>query len=269
MLPKRLLVLTFFAAFVVMPTCGLHAQWVQTSEPGGNILGLTGNDRILFADSYELKGLFRSQDNGRSWVECDSGLPSEIVNTSETYGKILLKDTNLFLEINSNRIYCSIDAGTGWSEASDGLDSVFLIHDLKATARGLCIATNSGIYISTDNGLIWTPGTLRAETYTLATIGHTIFTTDGNVVSLSTDDGANWTSTNSQGIHGKGIWLLGMLGSYLFASTDSGIFRSLDSGNHWNDLNYSIAEYPHNFFNTKVIYLLQLEQVFFYRMILE
>ncbi len=90
-------------------------------------------------------------------------------------------------------------------------------------------------------------------------------TTDGNAIyavtfpsgiKKSTDDGANWAPANSGITETSGntfVQSVGKNGSYLFAGTQSGIYRSNNGGSSWTNVNGTLTAsnlvYAHKFFH--------------------
>ncbi len=89
--------------------------------------------------------------------------------------------------------------------------------------------TEGGVYVSTNNGSIWTPannGLTNMNIYSLATVDSNIFAgTNGGGIFMSTNNGANWTSINT----GLGIsWVYSLtLGNFnIYAGTiGEGVYR--------------------------------------------
>ena len=72
------------------------------------------------------------------WVEC-----------------IVLKDSNLFVGIQSHGVFRSTDSGMTWKPASLGLGGLF-VGSLAVSGSNLIAGTvDSGVYVSTNNGATW------------------------------------------------------------------------------------------------------------------
>jgi ligand-binding sensor domain-containing protein len=125
-----------------------------------------------------------------------------------------------------------------------------LITCLKASGTNLFAGTIDGVYLSTNNGLSWKdineglPRQIFDDTTKyvgigcLALIGQNLFVgTLGGGVFLSTNNGTNWNEVNS----GLPTYYSGdidvksfaVIGSRLFAATNSGVFLSTNNGTHW------------------------------------
>ncbi len=95
--------------------------------------------------------------------------------------------------------------------------------------------TGGGVYLSTNNGLIWTLTSLSNQSvYSLAVNGNNIFAgTVSNGVYLSTNSGTNWTQTS---LNNQTIYKLAVNGNNIFAGTynpNNGLFLSTDNGATW------------------------------------
>jgi len=122
----------------------------------------------------------------------------------------------------------SDDNSESWFDAGVSLGTVlsFAVNGTNLFAGG-----GDGLFVSTDNGENWTAagsgleGTVRS----LAVSGPNLFAGtdkwpgDGGVF-LSTNNGTSWTAVNT-GLARTAVNSLAVKDSYLFAGTDSGIWR--------------------------------------------
>jgi photosystem II stability/assembly factor-like uncharacterized protein len=103
-------------------------------------------DGVLFVGTAQ--GLFRSADNGNSWMESNPILPvsSGVVN------KILVKD-NMVFALTDRFLFSSANNGASWTRLGSSIPAdatTFLFYkDI------IFVNTNRGIYSSTDNGRTW------------------------------------------------------------------------------------------------------------------
>ena len=94
--------------------------------------------------------------------------------------------------------------------------------------------TESGkIFLSTNGGASWEPKGVPcgSPVYSFAAIGSSVFagTWNGGIY-LSTDNGANWSQVNSSI---KCTQTLAVIGSNLFAGSNTGVYLSTDNGTGW------------------------------------
>ncbi len=136
-------------------------------------------------------------------------------------------------------IFVSKDSGRTWLPINKGLPISFTG---GITAMGSIFFTSAGssLYSSSDHGEQWNyvaelPTTLTSSW--IQSIGSNLYAVvDTGLYSvttnlfLSTDTGRTWKTLESDL---PGIYLLFSYGAYLLAGTDSGVFRSIDSGFTW------------------------------------
>ena len=109
---------------------------------------------------------------------------------------------------------------------------------------------NIGIYRSIDHGLTWSmvhpvplSGFAAPVLHSLLISGNRAFAGIGNYVLSSTNDGLTWGDSvhlNCSLIYSIAISPSQSGNAYLFAGTDSGVFRSSDNGAHWTAANYRL-----------------------------
>jgi photosystem II stability/assembly factor-like uncharacterized protein len=100
--------------------------------------------------------------------------------------------------------------------------------------------TNAGIYISTNNGIDWSPsnaGLTNSYTYALVLIGNNLFAATNDGIYHSTNNGMVWTAVYSGGVHA-----LAVSGANIIAAPDNGIYISTNNGLSWTDLNFNIHD---------------------------
>ncbi|MDO9257562.1 MAG: hypothetical protein Q7U54_18740 [Bacteroidales bacterium] len=103
-------------------------------------------------------------------------------------------------------------------------------------AKIFAIAGNTGIVVSTDNGLTWQASNNGLTNMNLGTLSvgksGNIYACGTNAVFVSTDQGLNWTSLKNNLPDATFMHLIETVGK-LFVSSNSGLFRSSDNGQAW------------------------------------
>lgn len=95
------------------------------------------------------EGIFRSENNGASWIEVDNGLTNLNIYGLASIG------TNLFagaFQDSTGGIFISTNNGTNWSAANSGLRMINLFY---ANGSNLFAGINIGVFLSTNNGRSW------------------------------------------------------------------------------------------------------------------
>ena len=120
-----------------------------------------------------------------------------------------------------------------WVKTS--LDSID-VRALVVSGNKLFAGTESGVYLTTNNGTNWTkanaglPANKSVRSFAFNTIN--IFAATDTGVYASTNDGTSWNSA-SIGLTNLNVSALAVYGSNIFAGTAGGIFVSINNGTNW------------------------------------
>lgn len=222
-----------------------QAQWVQTNGPIiNNVVSIAANGNTIIA-GIGSNGFYRSTDNCESWSRLLS-LPLGAIN-------LFAKDGNYFT-IDDSSIMRSTDNGTTWGIIDSGLSNISISY-LVGNDSELVAATDSGVFLSSNNGFAWTAMSLPIDRSLLGGIvisdasagidsikmiveyNSLIFDT----IYVSRDNGKSWTTRNPiiQGtpvpiiIHGNSILAFppSYIGPCTLISTDLGASWSPGSSN--------------------------------------
>ena len=220
---------------------------------------------VLYAITSDL-GVFKF--DGANWVAMNTGLPNMVSQGGRL--RVDPKNTNgLYLGLATRGIYYSAYGGTTWTAINNGLAGNALhIRDVWVTASFAVIATDGGIYKSTDGGANWaklpftamspgsvelpadhvvidpTNGNIYAAVYQADALG-TTYPASG--VWKSADGGATWT----QSLAGKRAHEIKVTrtaaGVTLYAgvwddgTTLGGAFQSTDEAATWTAINTGLT----------------------------
>jgi len=111
------------------------------------------------------------------------------------------------------------------------------VSSFAISGSNIFAGTNSGIFLSTDNGASWTSAS-SGEGYgvhSLTVSGSDIYAaTYFGGVFLSTNNGMNWTGISAGRLPDSNVTTVAVNGSYIFAGTDTdGVFLSTNNGTTW------------------------------------
>jgi hypothetical protein len=142
-------------------------EWVPASEgiQNKNILSLGGDleAKILYAGSgaydeeksffQEVPCLYKSMDQGRTWIPCDEGIPDGTLVFTITVNPG--RPERIYLGT-SDGIYRSTDAGRQWSRMEQGLPKALNVFDIKMARMPdgkdvVYAATAVGVFMTTDD----------------------------------------------------------------------------------------------------------------------
>ncbi|WP_440221786.1 WD40/YVTN/BNR-like repeat-containing protein [Dokdonella sp. MW10] len=185
-------------------------SWSTTGPYGGNVITLTSYEAApstLFSASSG--GTFRSVNGGSSWQRIEIGLPP---STYPSDMAVATEAPVLYLASGA-RVFRSGNAGDLWVPLA-GLPAdtyVYKIGVRRGASNSVALATNSGIFTSTNGGSSWTgpaagTGGIYFENIAYAADG-TLYSTrpysdpaifGGALVVRSLDAGVTWAATPTQ-----------------------------------------------------------------------
>ncbi|MEO6324322.1 MAG: hypothetical protein ABIT01_07725 [Thermoanaerobaculia bacterium] len=130
----------------------------------------------------------------------------------------------------------STDGGVSFQLSNSGMPDVG-VNSFSVTASGAILAgmqLAGGLFRSTDVGLSWTaivyPGSSTNTVAAAPSVSGTFYVASNNSIGATTDGGASWMERD------LGFYVVDLLptsATNVLAGTDSGVFRSTDSGANW------------------------------------
>jgi len=244
--------------------------------------------QTLYASSYP-GGIFKSENQGDSWIECNFGLPSFEIQDPirQGYYAFSIAPTNtdvLYLGLYGIGVYKSTDGGNTWrpihgiSQVMRGKGITSIIVD-STNSEHVFVATEEGIYFTEDGGSNWSDNNSGLATTDVRVLANDrtnkIYAgTKGYELCNFDPNDSMWHQMSGFGKFGTfwPIWNNRPLYQYtslLFHPSDpnviyfgtfpSGIFKSSDGGQTWREKNvgwkndgvFSLVFHPKN---TDIIY---------------
>lgn len=182
---KQLLILLSAITFSISS----YSQWTQTSGPtGGNTIQLTSVSDYLFVNG-EVGGIFRSADNGATWVAVNNGLPDYPHCYSFT-----AQGDSIYAAIYGNGLFYSNDFGENWVAINNGIETI-TTYSIAVKGSYIFLGwSEGGIYVSSDHGSTWAHrnGPVSGQVTSLAISNGTLFASATSIYK-SDDKGATWT----------------------------------------------------------------------------
>lgn len=135
-----------------------------------------------------------------------------------------------------NGVYVSADTGTTWSTANTGLPANLNVWNILVQNRNVLISTDSGIYLTVNNGLNWEQAGMkgvRVKSLTCYNAGDTIFWYAGTEkgIYISKNNRLSWSI---YALSGSGVSTLFSWGIALYAGmTDGGLEYSTNYRRIW------------------------------------
>ena len=166
-------------------------------------------------------GIYRSPDNGTTWIHVRNGPSGCRVNAFAARGREVLAAT-------ASGIFSSSDNGVNWKRTVVGL-SWYDVKTLVSAGQDFFAGlAQGGVVRSTDNGATWTPvnrGLPDAAVVFLAAAPRALFASvPGRGVFMTTDRGAMWVHV-SRDLPDSGVAALAVSGTYLFVGAGSDVWK--------------------------------------------
>ncbi len=222
-----------FTIFALVSILGLKvkAQWIETScSYGAYCFAVNGNN--IFAGTFE--GVYLSSNNGNTWTAMNTGIPAN------TWIKSLaVKGDTIFAgavgDYGGYGVYLSLNNGGSWTAMNTGLadTSVFA---LAIKGDTIFAGTDSGLYLSSNNGQLWSATGLTGYWIAaLAISGNNIFAATHNGVYLSTNNGSSWTAKNTGLTDSTNVDVLAISDTNIYAGAccAGGVYISSNNGSNW------------------------------------
>ena len=241
---------------------GATGPWEKTAGPPGlqtNVIFEANN--IVYAGT-EMQGVYKSTDNGLSWVAANAGIERASISDIIASGPNLLAAAKSSCPIYLN-IFKSTDNGATWSGTSGlggNVVNSFAIKGGTVWAFFFALPNDSGIARSTDNGNTWqvVPSIITDAGESIVS-DNAIIVAEDNFIWRSTDDGASWDVVEQFALTGIGSFA--KTGTKLFGAARTGIQTSTDNGASWTFEPFSNGAYSFSS-NGNTIYLGSNSKVF-------
>jgi photosystem II stability/assembly factor-like uncharacterized protein len=268
------------------------AQWVQTNGPyGGQINSLVSIGSYIFTCAGGT--VLYSTNNGTAWnatgltngsvgtianegnkliaigseifISVDEGVHWSLTGSSVPWINLQVlaaSNTALFVSANDGLVshlgyslYRSTDDGANWTSVSSGLANAGVNAIAFNGDANIYAGTNSGVYISTNNGGSWKSAGLENTNILAISVisngigGTSIFAAARSGVFHSTNGGASWSSVNA-GLSDTVVTALSVYPKatgtpVILAGTQGGrVFLSNNNGDNWTDVSNGLIVGP-------------------------
>lgn len=203
-------------------------SWASLGLSNEYIFTVVFNGSDIYAGARS--GLYRSTDNGLTWIAVAEGLQQS------TYTLLITPTVWLKTGYYSWGIYRSTDLGATWTNCPNTPNQLVQF----ALVNNTLIASSQGVYRSTDDGLNWEFDWENAMSlrliWDLAVRNDILYAASGTQVFVSPDAGLTWTEM-SAGLKGGHVERFTNYGTYLLASTVSGIAVLPENATAWTPIN--------------------------------
>ena len=199
--------------------------WLQTNLKDVDVRALCASEGILYAGTWG-NGIYKSGDNGATWIEFNEGLDSSKAVQALT----AVSGGDVFAGTMGGGLYKLFKGESRWYHYD--LDNN-LISTLASTSDAVFASTyGGGLYRSQDNGSNWIKTSLDQQ-FIYSTIvdksNKLLVSTWTSGVHTSIDDGATWTSLGMAGF-GVSCLIANPNHSEIFAGTTEGKIYKISLG---------------------------------------
>lgn len=224
-------------ACIFLPDSLKAQQWLQTRGPGGGdvIDMIEKNGSILVATG---SGVFRSTDNGETWIASNTGLPPQGGATEY----LAATTNNIYVTSFSGDLFRSADNGISWTNVPVDVGSLFILEMFASHDTLYFGLYGGGVVRSTNDGATFEfiNNGFPASAYVVAfaQVGEYLFaglSGNGGTVGIyrTSVNAINWTQMNTGFNATFSIGDITTKGTDLFVTTSGGLFRSTNLGNNW------------------------------------
>jgi photosystem II stability/assembly factor-like uncharacterized protein len=214
--------------------------WETIYTRGFSQLSFDSNNVIIM--TFYSNGIARSTNKGTDWTEIiinDASYRRGIYFTA--YNKIF----NNFIAVGmGNIVYISDDLGLTWLPVEDSILINYVEAVLIDEKGDAYIVGDSLVCHSTDGGYTWTKldGFPKVRGQSLVKEGDMIFTATWSNGIIAYDISTNSGEKSNNGIINSNVHQIAInQNGFVFASTASGIYRTTNSGNYWEQLELPIS----------------------------
>ena len=189
-------------------------------------------------------GVFLSSDNGTSWASTNSGLADLSVRI------LLVSGASIYAGTLNGGVYLSTNNGASWTAVNSGLTDFHVTGLAMGGTYLYAATSGGGVFRSPTNVIQWTPCNSGITTSEIKAIGASdtnVYVATDSSVYLSTDNGANWNTAETGLPSGTDVLCFAIdsiagAGNNIFAGTNGkGVFLSTDGGASWHDINTGMS----------------------------
>ncbi len=221
-------------------------QWEQLPGlNGGYVEVLASNSSGEIFAGTSTAGIFKSTDNGNSWVEKNNGL-----TTDNVISLALNNAEDIFAGTFDSGMFRSTDNGESWDQINSGLTLMnirSIVIDNDSGYVFACAGPNpfsGGVFRSSNNGDNWTPvnaGLPFGAIFSLGIdSGNNMYAGSGfgAGVYISTNNGDNWSAS---GLTNQTVLSLTIdkINNIIYAGTYTDVLKSTDGGSTWSSTGLS------------------------------
>jgi len=211
-------------------TNGLAWTVLNSGLGRDDALAIVSNGRNLLHVGTNGGGVYRSTDDGTSWIPANDGLTNNHVTA------LAWSSNGLYAGTWGGGIFRSTDKGLSWTPLNIGLANKFITSFCAAGTRMLAGTSGGGVYLFQGDYTGWNvinSGLTNLFVHAMIEHRSNLFAATSAGMFVSTNNGLDWTARNN-GLTSLDVRSLDASGTNLVAGTSSGsVFLSSDDGATW------------------------------------
>lgn len=190
--------------------------------------------RLPYIDLFIISSLILISPSNAQWIQ--SGPYNNFILAFESIG------TKLFTGSYGGGVYLSSDNGVNWIAVTPGLTNWY-VSGLTVSGNTLFAGTDDGVFLTTNNGTLWTHKGLSGKyvQVILADGTYLYAGTFGDGAFFSSNNGTSWTAINN-GLNSDYVICIVVKDTLIFAGTyGGGVFKSTNHGTSWTSVNNGLT----------------------------
>ena len=219
-------------------------NWVKlnTSSTASFYITDLYSDGVSLYQGNQARGVFKTSDGGKNWIEVNNGLTNKSVHT------LYADSSNLYVGTEEG-VFKSNDGGANWTRVTTIGLTVPYINALYSNDGNLYAGTNGGgVFRINGSGVGWEPTKVKVGTYVtfLYTYNGDLYAgTRGGGVFKSDDGGANWTQSKCK--NDLNVGAIYSDSDYLYVAFNDGVCKTNNGGELWVPINNGLKNDQPNF----------------------
>jgi photosystem II stability/assembly factor-like uncharacterized protein len=220
--------------------------WSSLMKPVAKILPVGGGSTSCVFSvggilyASVLTELIRSRDHGDSWERIDFGTLSADKDALPPTS-MAASPKHLYGGTHDNGVLVADPSGTTWSFSNAGIRNANTTV-LASSGATVIAGTYAGLSLSTNNGIEWSEPDPRYAVYAQTKFGKYLYIDSWRGMYRSPDDGKAWSAVGNGDTGIGDASTMAASGPYLFAGSNGrGVFRSADSGATWKQINTGLT----------------------------
>ncbi len=215
---------------------------VELPSVKNGITALTSDGHNIYIGYNDSNGVYRSSDNGNSWVSVsDSWKQTSVYN--------LIIDTEYLYAVTfekyHSKVFRSSNQGKNWETVKATNIYTYSFTIMNEFIYAGTMSDGGSLYRSSDQGKNWdivNSGVLPPHFYALANDGKNIYAGGTMGINCSSDNGEIWKDCSDVYVTGSHVTTIAIDEQYVYVGTKQrGMFQMLKQSGKWEEINKGLT----------------------------